>query len=200
MTDLGPTDLYWVGMRVELISTSYLTPQPPTLFPKARPTAALFGVSQLSALRRRVWLEWVKVDASQLPWDPDGMPLQETGRKQKTDKETVCTTAATPALLLPALGWSSRSLRRHLQGALGAGGSPRARAWAKTRGGRYCADLEEKELTLSAGRSHGLRKEPELWNRRSLYSNPSPPLPGCSTLCKSLNLWVSASPSVEGRG
>ena len=90
------------------------------------------------------------------------MPLQETGRKQKTDKETVCTTAATPALLLPALGWSSRSLRRHLQGALGAGGSPRARAWAKTRGGRYCADLEEKELTLSAGRSHGLRKEPEL--------------------------------------
>ena len=57
MTDLGPTDLYRVGLRVELISTSYLTLQAPTLFPKARLTAALFRVSQLSALRRRIWLE-----------------------------------------------------------------------------------------------------------------------------------------------
>lgn len=55
--------------------------------------------------------------------------------------------------------WSSRSLRRHLQGALGTGGSLRARVWATTQGGHYCADLEEKELKLSTGRSHGLRKE-----------------------------------------
>ena len=63
----------------------------------------------------------------------------------------------TPTLYCLHERWSSRSLRRHLQGALGAGSSPRARVWAKTQGG-HCTDLEEKELKLSAGRSHGLGK------------------------------------------